>query len=333
MNKCRKVLVLGATGAMGQYLVPLLAEQGCQVDAVALDLGESAPPGVRYLQADAKATESLLPLLSNGYDGIVDFLIYRSSELPYFLPLLLDNTEHYIYLSSYRVYDNLEHPVKETSPRLIDAADKILLRNSDDYCIYKARGENILYGLEQRNWTVVRPAITYSRLRYQLVTLEGKDTLGRARAGKKVVLPEQAREVRATMSWAGDVAAMIAGLLFNHQALGETYTVATAEYHTWGEIAGYYHDLCGLEAVWVDKEEYLRIIDPDAYNLAPRWQLEYDRLFERVMDNTKILAATGLHQSGLMPLYQGLKQEIERCPRDLVWPVNTRMDAFLNYLL
>lgn len=73
MNKCKKVLVLGATGAMGQYLVPLLAEQGCQVDAVALDLGESAPPGVRYLQADAKATESLLPLLSNGYDGIVDF--------------------------------------------------------------------------------------------------------------------------------------------------------------------------------------------------------------------------------------------------------------------
>ncbi|NLF93337.1 MAG: hypothetical protein GX564_05565 [Oligosphaeraceae bacterium] len=332
MNKCKKVLVLGATGAMGQYLVPLLAEQGCQVDAVALDRCEGAPPGVRCLQANAKASENLLPLLSNGYDGIVDFLIYRSAELPYYLPLLLDNTEHYIYLSSYRVYDNLESPVKETSARLIDAADKILLRNSDDYCICKARGENILYGLEQRNWTVVRPAITYSRLRYQLVTLEGKDTLGRARAGKKVVLPEQAREVPATMSWAGDVAAMIAGLLFKRQSLGETYTAATAEHHTWGEIAGYYQDLCGLEAVWVDKEEYLRIIDPDAYNLAPRWQLEYDRLFARVMDNAKILAATDMRQSGLMPLYQGLKQEIERCPTDLVWPVNTRMDAFLEYL-
>ena len=33
----KKVLVLGATGAMGQHLVPKLAEQGYLVDAVALD--------------------------------------------------------------------------------------------------------------------------------------------------------------------------------------------------------------------------------------------------------------------------------------------------------
>lgn len=34
----KKVLVLGATGAMGQYLVPVLAGMGYEVDAVALDL-------------------------------------------------------------------------------------------------------------------------------------------------------------------------------------------------------------------------------------------------------------------------------------------------------
>ena len=58
-----------------------------------------------------------------GYDGIVDFMIYNSGELPYFLPLLPEHTDHYIYLSSYRVYDNKEHPVRETSPRLIDSSD------------------------------------------------------------------------------------------------------------------------------------------------------------------------------------------------------------------
>ena len=37
MTKPRKVLVLGATGAMGQHLVPLLAEKGYQIDGVAFD--------------------------------------------------------------------------------------------------------------------------------------------------------------------------------------------------------------------------------------------------------------------------------------------------------
>ena len=33
----KKVLVLGATGAMGMYLVPELVSMGYQVDAVSLD--------------------------------------------------------------------------------------------------------------------------------------------------------------------------------------------------------------------------------------------------------------------------------------------------------
>ena len=37
-----------------------------------------------------------------------------------------------------------------------------------------------------------------------------------------------------------------------------------------------------------------------------RWILDYDRMFNRSVDNTKILKATGLSQSDLMPLYDGL---------------------------
>ena len=46
----------------------------------------------------------------------------------------------------------------------------------------------------------------------------------------------------------------------------------------------------------------------------PRWQLEYDRLFTRIIDNTKVLEATGLKQENFMPLYEGLKYEVSRCP-------------------
>ena len=144
MNQSRKVLVLGATGALGQYLVPRLAAMGYRVDGVAIDDKTDNIPNVNYIKANAKDRAVLQQLLANSYDGIVDFMIYNSGELPYFLPLLPEHTDHYIYLSSYRVYDNKEHPVRETSPRLIDSSDDLLLRNSDDYSIYKARGENVL---------------------------------------------------------------------------------------------------------------------------------------------------------------------------------------------
>ena len=325
----KKVLVLGATGAMGKYLVPRLAEMGYQVDGVSLDEATGGHPNITYLKANAKDKNVLRQLLAKKYDGIVDFMIYSSGDLPYYLPLMLDNTGHYIYLSSYRIYDNKEHPVKETSPRLVDTADDLVLRSSDDYSIYKARGENILHALPKKNWTAIRPAITYSLMRYQLVTLEAPNTVGRAFAGKAVVVPEQARNVQATMSWAGDVAQMIAGLLFNETARGEIFTVATAEHHTWGEIADYYKDICNLKAVWVDKEDYIGSLSEDPYSLGARWQLEYDRLFDRIMDNSKILAATGMKQEELMPLYDGLKLEISRCPKDYVWPVNQAMDEYL----
>lgn len=326
----KKVLVLGATGAMGQYLIPFLAEAGYQVDGVAMDRKESSSPRVRYLQADAKNLQFLEKQLAEHYDGIVDFLIYPTEQLCRYIPRIAAATDHYIYLSSYRIYDDKEHPVRESSPRLLDTADNIMLRNSDDYCVYKARGENIVRVLPRKNWTIVRPAITYSYLRYQLVTLEAYDTVGRAFAGKTVVVPEQARNVQATMSWGGDVARMIGKLLFNDRAIGETFSVATAEHHTWGEIADYYREICGLRTRWVDKEEYIRIRDPDPFGVGARWQLECDRLFSRVMDNSKVLAATGMRQEEMTKLFDGLSKEIARCPKDYPWEPDPRMDAYLE---
>ena len=329
--KTKRILVLGATGAMGQYLVPYLAEAGHSVDAVAFDRFPSDHPNIRPIAGDVIQDGTLRKqLLANSYDAIVDFLIYGTHLLPQRLPEITANTGHYIYLSSYRIYADEEHPIRETSPRLIDATRNELLRNSEDYCIYKARGENILRSFARKNWTIIRPAITYSRMRYQLVTLEAPLTVGQARAGRKAVLPIQAKNVQGTMSWAGDVARMIERLIFNSRAFGETFTVSTAEHHSWGEIADYYKEICGLEAVWVDKEDYIRILNPNPFDPSTRWQLEYDRLFHRIIDNSKILDVTGLKQSELKPLREGLEYEISRCPADVDWPQNDRMNAYLD---
>lgn len=326
----KKVIVLGATGAMGRYLVPLLVEHGFLVDAVTIDDSPANSPNVNYIKLDAKDWWALGELLDqNHYDGMVDFMCYQSDYLRPTLPRMLDKVGHYIFLSSCRVYADSSIPIKEDSPRLIDVSNDALLLNSDDYCIHKARGENILHALDKRNFTIVRPSIIYSLMRYQLVSLEAANTVGRARAGKKVLLPEETRGKYTTMTWAGDVAKMFAAILCNEKAFGETFNFNTAESHTWEEIAGYYHDICNLEAVWIPSGDYLRIVSSDLYWPSSLYMLKYSRMFNLVMDNSKILRFSGMKQEELMKLHDGLELEISRLPADRTFPVNAKMDQYI----
>ncbi|MBN2643166.1 MAG: NAD-dependent epimerase/dehydratase family protein, partial [Victivallales bacterium] len=302
----RKALVLGGTGAMGVYLVPELAARGYEVKVISWDEVVSNNPLISYVKANGKDIEYLKELLKEGFDVIVDFLMYPGNEFNERYELLLQNTNHYFYLSTYRVYDGVEIPITETSPRLLDnSKDKDFLA-TDDYSLFKARGEDVLRNSKYNNWTIVRPAITYSKFRYQLVTLEAPVVVARALKGLPLVLPEAALSVQATMSWAGDVAQMFAGLVLNPGAYGEAFTLATAEHRTWGEIAEYYKEIIGLEYVAASTEDYLEIMGGTQ---GARYQLAYDRLFDRVVDNSKILRVAGLKQENFMPLRQGLEKE------------------------
>ena len=329
----KNVLVIGATGAMGRYLVPELLIMGYKVTAIGLD--ETSPFGsnVEYLRGNAFETDFIAPIVERRFDGIVNFMDYGGKRyFKDYYKLFLDNTEHYIFLSTCRVYDDKEQPIKESSPRLLDSSEDEALKSSRDYCIYKAQDEDLLYASEYSNWTIVRPATTFSTMRLQLVTLEFKNSIARALMGKKVVLPVQAKDKPATLSWGGDVAKMLARILFKEKAMRETYNVCSAEHRTWEEIAEYYRMLIGLQAVWVDKEDYLKILSPEG-RINVRWQLEYARLFRRITDNSKVLALTGLKQEDMMPMYDGLKLEIGNIPSDYVpedTEIGLRMDEYIK---
>lgn len=328
----KKVLVLGATGAMGRYLVPELVKLNYQVTGVGLDDAAPWKADADYIKGNAFDKDFLKQILKDKFDGVVNFMDYGKYAFSDYYQMFLENTEHYIFLSSCRVYDDKEQPIKETSPRLWDSSEDEVLKGSHDYCIHKAQDEDLLNASDYDNWTIVRPATTFSTMRLQLVTLEFKDNVGRALMGKKVVLPVQAKDKPATLSWGGDVAKMIARILFKAEAKREAYNVCSAEHRTWAEIAEYYHDLVGLEAVWVDKEDYLKILSPEG-KINVRWQLEYARLFRRITDNSKVLSLTGLKQEDMLPMYDGLKLEIGNIPGNYV-PADTetglRMDEYLK---
>ena len=79
-NADKKVLLIGGTGAMGTYLAPELVKRNCLVDVVSLDDVSSDNENLRYFKANAHDDNVRKKLLENGYDVIVDFLIYPTDE-------------------------------------------------------------------------------------------------------------------------------------------------------------------------------------------------------------------------------------------------------------
>lgn len=307
----KKVLVIGGTGAMGTYLVPKLVERGFDVTVTHNDeMLTDETRGAKYIKLDMFDLEAVKELLKGNFDGVVDFMIYDTSTFMKYSPLYLDKTGHYISFSSYRVFADSDVPITENSPQLLNVSNDELFRYSNDYAIHKAKGECFLRGWKNKNWTIVRPAITYSKRRCQLITLERQHIFGAMKQGRPIVLCDKALDVQATMSWAGDVAEMLTRLLFNEKAFGEDFNVTTSEHHTWGEVAEYYKDIFGTRFVIGSEEEYLSAkFDGKPYSIGQRFQLDYDRLFNRVMDNSKVLSVTDMKQTELTSLRVGLERE------------------------
>lgn len=306
-----KVLVLGGTGAMGVYLVPELLNLGYEVYVTSRSAHQSNNKRLHYIVGNAMDTRFVKDLVTKTkFDAIVDFMVYHTWEFRARAGIFLSRTDHYIFLSSYRAYgDNHGKPIVESSPRLIDQVKDKKYLATDEYGLTKGRQENILGAAKKKNWTVVRPAITYSKERFQLGTMEAQEFLYRALNGKSIIFAKEMLDKQATMSWAGDVAKMIARLILNPKAYGQYFTVATAEHHPWREVVEYYKDLLGVKVKIVSLEKYTKII-------GRPYQIKYDRMYDRIIDNKKILKATGLKQEDLMPLYDGLKMELANFSRN-----------------
>lgn len=307
MGSAKKVLLLGGTGAMGVYLVPELIKLGYQVSVTSRSERKSDNQNLTFIKGDAKNDVFLKSILKKDkkYDAIIDFMVYHTDEFKNRVDLLLSSTNHYVFLSSYRVYADSETPIVESSARLLDVSRDQDYLKTDEYALTKARQENILKESSSKHWTVVRPAITYSEDRFQLGTMEANEFLHRALSGKQVIFPQEMLGKKTTMSWAGDVAKMIARIVTNENTHGEVYTVSTSESHTWQEVIDIYKKIINLQVKVVSLSDYKRVI-------GRVYQIVYDRMFDRVIDNKKILSATKMKQSELMSLEDGLRLELSR---------------------
>ncbi len=310
MEKRKRILLLGGTGAIGTHVAPELLRRGFSVVVTSRSDHAQDASGVEYRQGNAKDDAFLDALLTERFDAIVDFMIYSTEAFQKRCEKLLTHTDHYVFLSSYRVYGDCGcAPITEKSPRLLESVDDPAYLKTDEYGLAKARQEDLLRSSGYRNFTIVRPSITYGGDRFQLGTMEANEFLIRALNGKTVIFPKEMLSKRAAMTYAGDVGRMIARLVLNADAFGEMYTAASAETVTWNNVLKIYQKILGMQVKQVPLSVYRDVV-------GRPWQIKYDRMLHRIVDNNKILLATGMKQSELMPLYEGLRIELQRFAAD-----------------
>jgi len=307
----KKVLLIAGGGTLGRYTAAELLRLGCHVDIICLEDNLSEHQQLCYYKGYADLEYLKNFLKERSYDGIVNFIHYEDVDT--YKPvhkLLSENTGHLIFLSSYRVYADLEHPITETSPTLYDTIKDEEFLDNETYAVPKSKAEWFLRNESgTKNWTIVRPVISFSDRRLDIVTVSGRKVIECTEEGKTILLPKDAKDLTAGLDWAGNSGKLIANLLFKDKAFGEVFTVSTAQNLTWGEVANIYTELLGVKFEWVDTDVFIK---ENPYLQSNPWILKYDRLFDRAIDNSKILKVTGLKKEDFVSIRDGIKIELAK---------------------
>ncbi|GEM_PF-3837468 len=131
---------------------------------------------IRYYKMEVPFEKIKEFLQGMQYDGLVDFIWYhRAEEYPAYHQAVAAHTGHHIFLSFYRVYGDLQYPITLEAPQLADmVTDGPEFLKRENYAVSKNKCEKYLKQSGIDNWTVVRPVISSSRYRFDLVCYTGQ---------------------------------------------------------------------------------------------------------------------------------------------------------------
>ena len=301
-----RILVTGATGAMGAPLIRILSEIP-NTEVYATSRSQRQSEKIHWLIGDAMNDVFFKESLEkNRFDAIVDFMNYKTAKFSERYDFILQHTSHYLFTSSARVYAQSDHVIKEESPRILDVCKDAEYLSKDSYALEKARQEDILFRSGYKNWTVFRPSLTYNDRRLQFTIFELSEWIYRVLDGNSIIFPSEMRDIVTTMTHGRDVAAIISRLILNSNAYGEAFNINGGGHLTWGEVLDVYQgaieksmgrkakicEVNGIEQITKHLNRY------DQYRLA--------RGISRVFTNEKVEAAIGGFE--YIPMNMGLAQ-------------------------
>ena len=331
------VLVLGGTGAMGTHLISFLSVNK-DVNVTVTSRKERKSYGkINYIVGNARDGKFMKSLLSNAhYDVIVDFMNYNYEEFLEYHPALLAATDHYLFLSSSRVYANYEGRITEDCPRLLETTEDREFLSTNRYALRKAREEDMLRASGMTNYTIIRPYITYSNRRLQLGIYEKEEWLYRVLNDKPLIMSEGILDKTTTLSFGRDVSFGIYKIALG-KPLADAVHITTTENMTWLEILKLYASIIkkrtGKDIILYTSPEMksIEMIYEGGYNTI------YDRQWNRRFDNAKAEFVCG--HIDYLGMREGLSCCLEEFLRDwkiegneLFLPLNSEYEKEMDRL-
>ena len=285
----KRILIFGGTGAMGVYLVDILSRMGIyEIDVTSRSNRVSNYPCLRFIKGNARNDDFMKSLISKKYDIIIDFMNYNLDEFSDRCSLLLSSCGQYLWFSSSRVYADSPVPITEESPRLLDVSqDKVFLA-TNRYALRKARQEDLITKSGYKNYTIIRPYITYSNERLQLGIYEKEQWLYRILQGRDLVINKGIIDKQTTLTYGYDVSSAIAKLIDNQEAFGKVIQIVSSENMTWREILALYMGVIRQKRNLNPRiylSDHMQAIDnlyEGGYNTI------YDRVYNRHFDSSLI---------------------------------------------
>ncbi len=333
LKKNLKILIFGGTGVMGSALVELLKGHELHVTS-RQNMTPKDGERIIYHTGNAKNIDFIKAIIDKygKMDAIVDFMTYSIAEFKDRIEMLLSFTEQYVFMSSARVFADSCEPITEDSPKLLDVSADLEYLNTDEYALAKAREEKLLKDAKKSNWTIVRPYITYGSRRLQLGVLEKENWLYRCLKGRSIVFSNDIASKYTTMTMGNDVAEGIAALIGNRSALEEDFNITNNQPYIWANIFNVYLEVLEKRlgyrpnVIMADKS-------PNLQMGIKKYQVIYDRYYNRVFDNSKIGKLIDVH------LFADAMDGVKKCLndfldepkfRDIDWIIEAMLDRESN---
>jgi nucleoside-diphosphate-sugar epimerase len=281
-----KILFIGGTGLISSACSQEVVMRGHELTLLNRNITGRYPlPGSAHVLAgDVHGDETSLTHLIGAarFDVVVDWIAFTPDDIERDIRLFSRKVGQFVFISSASAYQKppshyliseetpLKNPFWEYSRNKIACEERLMQE-------YRHKGFPV---------TIVRPSLTYGPSQIPLCVGSWQHPytiIDRIRKGQKIIIPGDGTSLW-VLTWNGDFAKGLFGLLGNAQAIGQAYHITSDEVLTWNQIYNEVGRAVGMSLTIVHvPSELIAAFDP-----ASVGSLIGDKANSLVFDNRKI---------------------------------------------
>lgn len=281
-----KILFIGGTGLISSACSELASARGHELFILNRSTSKKhpLPDGATLLRANIHGEETQLASLfaDQHFDAVVDWVAYTVEDIERDIRLFSGKTKQFVFISSASAY---QKPPKHYLITEVTPLENPYWQYSQDKIACEKR---LMQEYHNRGFpaTIIRPSLTYGPSQVPLIGaswLHPYTVVDRIKRGKKVIVPGDGTSLW-VLTWNGDFAKGLVGLLGNEKAIGEAFQITSDEVLSWNQIfLEVYQALGAVPNVIHISSDLIVAYDPDKLG-----SLVGDKIHSVVFDNSKI---------------------------------------------